>query len=63
LWKILQRNFPHRRSSRRQNINLQKLTIQEHQVFKQTNQDKQASPSPKHTSWKKTEHFSDVAIQ
>jgi hypothetical protein len=63
LWKILQRNFPHRRSSRCQNINLQKLTVQEHQVFKQTNQDKQANPYSKHTSWKKTGLFSDVDIQ
>jgi hypothetical protein len=32
-------------------------------IFKQTNQDKQASPYSKHTSWKKNEHFSDVDIQ
>jgi hypothetical protein len=39
------------------------FTMREHQVFKQTNQDKQANPYSKHTSWKKTEHFSDVDIQ
>jgi hypothetical protein len=40
LWKILQRNFPHRRSSRCQKINLQAAK-------------KQTSPYSKHTSWKK----------
>jgi hypothetical protein len=40
-----------------------KLTVQEHQVFKQTNEDKQAISYSKHTSWKKIEHFSDVDIQ
>jgi hypothetical protein len=63
LWKILQRNFPHRRSSRFRNINLQKLTVSKHQVIKQANQDKQASPYSKHKNWKKNEHFSDVDIQ
>jgi hypothetical protein len=29
----------------------------------QTNEDKQANPYSKHTSWKKIEHFSDVDIQ
>jgi hypothetical protein len=47
------------------------LTVPEHQSSSsrsknsnlQTNQDKQANPYSKHTSWKKTEHFSDVDIQ
>jgi hypothetical protein len=32
-------------------------------IFKQTNEDKQASPYSKHNFWKKTEHFSDADIQ
>jgi hypothetical protein len=62
LWKILQRNFPHRRSSRCQKINLQAHDART-AIFKQTNKDKQANPYSKHTSWKKKEHFSDVDIQ
>jgi hypothetical protein len=40
-----------------------KLTMHEHQVFKQPNEDKQANPYSKHTSWKKKERFSDADIQ
>jgi hypothetical protein len=29
----------------------------------QTNEDKQANPYSKHSSWKKNEHFSDVDVQ
>jgi hypothetical protein len=34
-----------------------KLTMQEHQVFKKINEDKQANPYSKHTSWKKQGTF------
>jgi hypothetical protein len=44
-------------------ISIFELTVQEHQVFKQTNEDKQASPYSKHSSWKKNKHFSDADIQ
>jgi hypothetical protein len=47
------------------------LTMLEHQSSSsrsknsnlQTNEDKQANPYSKHSSWKKTEHFSDVDIK
>jgi hypothetical protein len=61
LWKILQRNFPHRRSSRCQNMTLPAHGLRTSNL--QTNEDKQATSYSKHTSWKKNEHFSDVGIQ
>jgi hypothetical protein len=33
------------------------------QASERTNEDKQANPYSKHSSWKKNEHFSDVDIQ
>jgi hypothetical protein len=62
LRRILQRNFPHRRSSRCQKINLQAHDART-AIFKQTNKDKQANPYSKHSSCKKNKHFSDVDIQ
>jgi hypothetical protein len=44
-------------------VSIFQLTMQEHQVFKPTNEDRQAIPYSKHTSWKKNEHFSDVDTQ